>query len=122
MRSKNIITSIIIIGAFVMVLSACGVATKTPGISTDSANDELPPVAAIKAREMLAENLDINIEEISITTHDQMTWSDSCLGLGGPAESCLAAEVEGWLVVLTVDGKTYNARTDWLGDQIRFEP
>jgi hypothetical protein len=122
MRSKNIITSIIIIGAFVMVMSACGVATKTTGISTDSVNDELPPVAAIKAREMLAEKLAINIEEISITSHDQMIWSDSCLGLGGPADSCLVAEVEGWLVVLTVDGKTHNARTDWLGDQIRFEP
>ena len=82
----------------------------------------LPPVAAIKAREALAAELDRGIEEVTILSQGQKTWTDSCLGLGGAAESCLQAEVDGWLVELSMNGETYKARTDWLGDQIRIEP
>ena len=107
----------------VIVLSACQGSAETPpvqNIGQDSAG--LPPVAAVKAREQLATELDIDIEEISIVSQEQTTWLDSCLGLGGPAESCLRTDVDGWLVKLSSNGVTYVAHTDWLGEQIRFEP
>jgi len=66
--------------------------------------------------------LGVKIEEITVVSHAQMTWSNSCLGLGGITESCLQTEVKGWLVELSVNGEIYKAHTDWLGDQIRFEP
>lgn len=40
--------------------------------------------------------------QLRIIQSEQRTWSDSCLGLGGPAESCLRVLVPGWLV--TVEG------------------
>jgi hypothetical protein len=103
-------------------LVSCNEMPITPvddAVTTDS--EGLPPVAAIKAREALAAELDLAIEDVTILSQEQKTWSDSCLGLGGAAESCLQAEVDGWLVELSVSGEIYKARTDWLGEQIRFE-
>ena len=43
------------------------------------------------------------------------------LGLGGPAESCLAVITPGWRVNLLVDDQDkYEVRTDELGDVIRI--
>ncbi|MFN2236454.1 MAG: hypothetical protein ACK2U1_19675 [Anaerolineales bacterium] len=103
--------------------TACGGNPTTPSIDAVTPDLEgLPPVAAIKAREVLAAELDLGIEEVAILSQEQKIWSDSCLGLGGAAESCLQAEVDGWSVELSVNGETYKARTDWLGEQVRFEP
>jgi hypothetical protein len=105
-----------------VVLSACGGNTPIPNSEDmDSKNEELPPVAAVRAREALSNELGIGIEEIAFVSHDQTTWFDSCLGLGGPAESCLQSEIDGWLVELSTGERTYKAHTDWLGDQVRFE-
>jgi hypothetical protein len=103
--------------------AACRGNPPTPAMdAVTPESEELPPVAAIKAREALATELDRGVEEVTILSQEQKTWMDSCLGLGGAAESCLQAEVDGWLVELSVNGDTYKARTDWLGEQIRFEP
>ena len=83
--------------------------------------EPLPPEAAIRAREELAKYLDIEISEVEIISQEQADWSDSCLGLGGPAESCLAAITPGWRVDLLAEGVSYIARTDKLGDRVRFE-
>ncbi|MFN2144810.1 MAG: hypothetical protein ACK2T7_05630 [Anaerolineales bacterium] len=84
-------------------------------------DEPLPPLAAIKARELLATQLGLSVSQVEILETIQMDWSDSCLGLGGPAESCLAAITPGWQVNLLADGETHIARTDALGDSIRFE-
>jgi hypothetical protein len=81
----------------------------------------LPPVAVIRAREMLAEREGISADQIEIISFERAEWSDSCLGLGGPAESCLAAITPGWRVELRAEIKQYMARTDELGDAVRFE-
>jgi hypothetical protein len=65
--------------------------------------------------------LGIPLDQIEIGGVEQVEWSDGCLGLGGPAESCLAAITPGWRVELhTQEGVTI-ARTDELGNQVRFE-
>jgi len=121
MKSQRVI-SITILLMVLIFATACGGKPATPTIEGVTPKSEgLPPVAAIKAREALAAELNIGIEEVTILSQDQKTWSDSCLGLGGAAESCLQAEVDGWLVELSVNGESYKARTDWLGEQIRFE-
>ena len=120
---KQLKMSFLTILFLVMGISACQNMTATPTVDQGNQSGEgLPPVAAVKARQELAETLDIEIEEVTIDSQKQVTWSDSCLGLGGPAESCLQAEVGGWLVELTANEATYRAHTDWLGEQIRFEP
>ena len=106
----------------VIVLSACGPAGNDPvGDPGVEVSDPLPPVAAVKARQALADTLGIGVEDVEILSHEPAEWSDSCLGLGGAAESCLLVMVPGWKVELSAEGKPFTARTDDLGEVIRFE-
>ena len=119
---KQWVVEIIAVLVLMMLVTACVGNTTTPIIeSEEPEGDGLPPVAAVKAREALSVELNIGIEEVTIVSHEQNTWSDSCLGLGGAAESCLRTDIDGWLVTLSMKGQTYKAHTDWLGDQVRFE-
>lgn len=78
-------------------------------------------MAVIRAREVLTADLQVGIETITIQSYTREEWSDSCLGLGGPAESCLAAVHPGWQVMLEVDGgEVYEVRTDELGEIVRI--
>lgn len=119
---RKIFLSVILILVLGFVLSACGSAVGDP-IEEQPVGEsgELPPVAVVKARQALADSLGIGVEKVEILSHEAAEWSDSCLGLGGAAESCLLVMVPGWKVELSAEGKTYIARTDELGDAIRFE-
>lgn len=108
----------ILLVLMVVVLTACAPEVEPPIIEDGGG---LPPVAAVKAREFLADQLGVGIEKVEFVTQKQAEWSDSCLGLGGPAESCLAVMVPGWHVELSVEGESYFLRTDELGDSIRLE-
>jgi len=88
--------------------------------SIDSISDGLPPVAIIRAREVLSSRLGIDIAEIEIVSWEGTTFSDSCLGLGGAAESCLQVMVTGYLVELSASEEIYIAHTDELGDVVRW--
>jgi hypothetical protein len=106
-----------------MVLSACGISSVENLVKTDKPlGENLPPVAAIKAQEALSAELGIDLVDVEIVSQEQRTWLDSCLGLGGVAESCLRNDVPGWLVEMSVNEKIYKVRTDWLGEQVRIEP
>jgi len=78
------------------------------------------PAAAV-ARKDLAQKLALDEKSIVIMLIEEKTWSDGCLGLGGPAESCLAALVDGFRVEMAAKGKTYIYRTDKTGAAIRAE-
>ena len=87
----------------------------------EAGSEALPSVAVVRAREALANDLNIDVESITIENYERAEWSDSCLGLGGPAESCLAAIQPGWRVTLSVDGgDVFEVRTDELGEIIRI--
>lgn len=77
--------------------------------------------AAVVARKDLATKLGVTEKSIVITLVEEKTWSDGCLGLGGPAESCLQALIDGFRVELLAGGKTYVYRTDKTGASIRIE-
>ncbi len=77
--------------------------------------------AAAAARKDLAAKLSVDEKSIVIMKVAEATWSDGCLGLGGPAESCLQAEVSGFKVELLAAGKTYFYRTDKTGVSLRAE-
>lgn len=101
-------------------LAACG------GSPVNSEQEDglegLPPVAVVKAREVLAADLNVGVEQVAIQSYGRQDWTDSCLGLGGAAESCLAAIYPGWQVMLLVDGgESYEVRTDELGEIIRIK-
>ena len=97
-----------------------------PVPSTPAVVDQntLPGNIQTQVRTELANHLSIPTEQITIQGYSRKTWSDGCLGLGGPAELCLAALTEGWQIE-AVDAETekiYIYRTDLDGHQIRREP
>ena len=59
----------------------------------------------------------------TVESYSQQTWSDGCLGLGGPAEACLAALTEGWQVEMvdSATGDRYTYRTDEDGSAVRLD-
>jgi hypothetical protein len=79
------------------------------------------PAAAQAARDALAQQLGVPAAQIVIERADPAQWSDGCLGLGGPAESCLAALTPGYRVTLTYGGQQYVFRTDESGQAVRAE-
>lgn len=81
--------------------------------------DERPP-AVEAARDALAGELGVDLSSVEVVSFEQQDWSDSCLGLGGPAEICAAVITPGWQVMLMVDGQEYEVRTDFEGEQVRI--
>ncbi len=77
--------------------------------------------AAAEARKDLAAKLSVEEKSIVILQIDEVTWTDGCLGLGGPAESCLQALVPGFKVEMLAQGEIYIYRTDKTGTTLRAE-
>ena len=89
---------------------------------TDSpADDALPDAIATAIKTDLSQELgDVTLQ---VENYSRETWSDGCLGLGGPAELCLAALTEGWRVELIdiATSESYRYRTNIDGTQVRRE-
>lgn len=94
-------------------------ATNSPALETPAGEDASNAISAA-AVAFLAQQLGVAEEEIEVTEIADVEFSDSCLGLGGPAESCLQAITPGWLVLLDVNGETYEVHTDQTGEQVRM--
>ena len=77
--------------------------------------------AAAAARADLAAKLSVEERSIVIMSVQEETWTDGCLGLGGPAESCLQALVDGFRVEMLAGGETCYYRTDKTGASRRPE-
>lgn len=102
------------------IVTGCVLQPLPPIADQGGAEDQLPE-AVDKAKDALAAARNVDTNQIVVESFERVEWSDSCLGLGGPAESCLAAPHLGWLVELDIEGTIYNVRTDELGDNIRIE-
>ncbi len=70
----------------------------------------------------LSQRLNVPLREVKLVGFTPQTWSDGCLGLGGAAESCLQAQVEGWRVEASANQQTWIYRTDKTANVIRLEP
>jgi hypothetical protein len=62
----------------------------------ETPDQPLPDAISNQVKVALADRLNVAVEQLEIGRHSRETWSDGCLGLGGAAESCLAALTEGW--------------------------
>ena len=92
--------------------------TEIPAVETPAGSSADAITAAATA--YLAGELGVTAEEIEVVSAVPTEFSDSCLGLGGPAESCLQAITPGWLVMLSVAGQEYELHTDETGQQVRL--
>lgn len=126
------LVALLVIGGGVYWANATGVQGPLTNMmgSTNSGENPEPgsavhdlPVepAAAAARADLAAKLGVLEKNIVIMRVEDATWNDGCLGLGGPAESCMMALVEGFKVEMKAKGATYVYRTDKTGASLRME-
>ncbi len=82
----------------------------------------LPPEERAFAAARAALAAQEGIDELSITLQEitRQDWTDSCLGLGGPAESCLQAITPGYRLVLQAGEQLYEARTNLDASVVRL--
>lgn len=91
-------------------------AAETP--ATGNAADASTITAAAMAQ--LAAELGLAESDVTVLSAEETEFTDGCLGLGGPAESCLQAITPGWLVMLSANGQEYEVHTDATGQQVRI--
>ena len=66
----------------ILVLTACG------------AKDDDIPDAVLQAQSLLAEQLEVPVEEVVVVSMEEVEWTDSCFGLGGPDEEAFKRKQE----------------------------
>lgn len=94
--------------------------TAVSGAATLVASPGVPPEAVVAAQQWLATQLSVAAEQVQVTEVEQAEWTDSCLGLGRPNESCLQVITPGWRAVFEINGQRYEVRTDETGSVIRL--
>lgn len=92
-----------------------------PNVQPEVISQPLPKAIGHQVKADLSEYLGVPVEQLILVYHSRETWTDGCLGLGGPAESCLAALTDGWQVAVidTQNSQPHFYRTDLSGEQIR---
>jgi hypothetical protein len=68
-----------------------------------------------------AQQFNLPINTLRVVSFSRESWSDGCLGLGKPEESCLMALVEGWRVEVGSGAERWFYRTDRTGRSVRIE-
>jgi len=71
---------------------------------------------------LLAKKLKVKPGQITLVSIEPASWGDACLGLPGPGEMCAEVIIDGFKVVLAVNGQNYIMRTDQAGRNVRLEP
>ncbi len=126
---RNILFTLML---FLMLLSACAPKSPTPGANSGGSDQNAPSPSggmvtkdkapfALAAKAALSQKLGIAEDQISFVSAKSVDWSDSCLGLGGPAESCLQAITPGYNVTLSAQGTSYEIHTDETGSVVRIK-
>ncbi len=118
LQKMMLLISVLLLTLFV---SACTAAESGSGDEPTAEPSPTQIEPAERARQMWAEQSERNVDAIEIVSVEEREWSDSCLGLGGPAESCLQVIVPGYLVVLRAGEAEATFHTDLTGDVIRME-
>lgn len=91
-------------------------------VVTPSTEGELPSDIAANAVAWLATQSNLSATDLRLVNAERAEWSDGCFGLGGPAESCLAAITPGWRITFEANGEQYEVRTDEAGTNFRVAP
>lgn len=107
--------------ALFLILNACSfLRLTTPIPPTPYDNGEIqPPTAAIQAQTILAGQLGIPPEKISIREITSAEWSNSCLDAPNRDELCTQQLISGYRVVLAYGDEIHIFHTDLDGVNIR---
>jgi hypothetical protein len=120
-----ILTSILSLGAgttFVNPAAAKSIGSPEGVAGLKQRNRQVPPIVINAVRREIARTDRIRVGQLKVVSATQQSWSDSCLGLGGSAESCAQIFIEnGWRIVMSDGAQTWTARTDGAGRIVRLE-
>ncbi len=94
---------------------------KGRGFPISQRNRMIPGNLEARLRNTIRTEYDVNPSRLRVSEAERQTWSDSCLGLGGPAELCAFVMTPGWRVTMTNGDSTWVYRTDESGSVIRLE-
>ena len=86
--------------------------------------DDLPPIPQSildTVFEATADLLDVAPDTIVVTDKETGSWPNSCLGLAGEDEFCLAVFTFGWRITVETGEHTVIWRIDSTGNKIRLE-
>ena len=119
-----LIVAVIVVAGLALLAKRLYPGTERAPTSADNAPEgsihNLPvPEAVAKVRSQVAKDLGVNEGVVIVMSAYERKWSDSCLGLGGPAESCLQAITPGYEVTVAANGQEYVYRTNQDGSAIR---
>lgn len=74
--------------------------------------------AQIAAITHLSMTLNLPADQITLVSTEAVTWPDGCLGVHRPEVMCTQALVEGFMIVLEVDGNEYELHTNETGSAV----
>ncbi len=117
-----------LISLLLLVTLLAGCVTTIPGATVPG---EIPPhagaptaetdnPAALNQRQVLAMQLQLDLDAVEITSVETVTWGDQCLGVPNPVELCAAAETPGYRITLTANGEAYVYHTNEDGSLVRL--
>jgi hypothetical protein len=89
-------------------------------VSAGPVEDAVMPVTGSEARRFLAERLGIDVSRVQLQTIRPVQWPDACLGLPAEGELCAQVITPGYQIVLQVDDRQYEVRTNNTGNLIRL--
>lgn len=90
----------------------------TPEPAGESAGEEVDMGALV--RQILAQQLQLNLDEIEIVSVEQVEWPDACLGVYTADMMCAQVITPGYRVILAVDGQQYEYHTNLDGNFVQL--
>jgi len=89
-------------------------------VDQSGTNVRVTPGAAIGARQLIAQQLQVNLNAVSIVSFERVDWPDACLGVVAVGEVCAQAATPGYRVVLETGDQRYEVHTDDAGEVLRL--
>lgn len=76
--------------------------------------------AGALVRQILAQQLQLNLDQIEIVTVEAVEWPDACLGVYTADMMCAQVLTPGYRVILAVDGQQYEYHTNLDGSSVQL--
>jgi hypothetical protein len=97
-------------------------ATPTPTPEAEAAGTPTPEEqAAMWARNVVAQQAQIDYEQVTVVSVEAVDWPDACLGVYNPDELCAAVITPGFLVIVDTPSGQYEVHTDAEGRELRIK-
>jgi hypothetical protein len=75
---------------------------------------------AAQLQQTLADELQIDADQVEIVSVEAVEWRDACLGVSSPDVMCAQVITPGYLVILAVDGQQYEYHTNSDGTSVQL--